>query len=605
MPMCEAARARIRSLRLHDRVCVQKIDMSDLSSVADASFDLVTVCLGLHLLTESHLLHALQGIARVLTPGGRLVASLWDDAPLMGICSNAVEAVTAAAVPVPTHQFRIANGRIDSLWAGAGLVPAPAHNTVMAISTNLGLVDGEKAWRQGPPAVLPKLMVAMGNDEPFVAALREAFSAQCHAAGLVDPNGDLQVVQQYRILDVVRPVAKATAASAPAVVSAPAASTPAVSAHIGDGPPSLVEWKRSPALGSYLVARERLRDGDVVSSESPLLAAPSTEHGTNEPGWATHMLRTFCDAPPETRAAVLGMFAGDSSYGAVNAEVAVAHARLTAQATEEVARCAPLEWRRARRAVSDASLQRACRVFALNQYDYTRAGGDGRACGALFTLGCAMNHSCAPNVRYSSSLVPGRATFLAAGDIAAGEELTTNYLGEYGAFMSTPARRAALRASKLFECQCARCCSADDPARAVPCPGCHTRNSGEQQLATDVALGTVAVHYAVPLSSEAGARWACAHCGRSWAEETVLPGPDSQGRLAGRAWEAVVEQHVLSLDRQWIEAGRGKQAAAAAALADASEGLHTLVAHSLGSRHWTTQRLREIRHTISSLTTSS
>jgi hypothetical protein len=149
-----------------------------------------------------------------------------------------------------------------------------------------------------------------------------------------------------------------------------------------------------------------------------------------------------------------------------------------------------------------------------------------------------------------------------------GEQLTTNYLGNAGCapFMSTPARRHALLTSKLFTCACARCVDAADPTRSVPCPGCHPRTASaasEHELSTEVALEKVAVHYAAPLASSDGARWACEHCHKTWSAEAVLPGPGSGdagagagGGLTGRAWEAVVEQHVLNLDRRWMEDAR-------------------------------------------------
>ena len=40
----------------------------------------------------------------------------------------------------------------------------------------------------------------------------------------------------------------------------------------------------------------------------------------------------------------------------------------------------------------------------------------------------------------------------------------------------------------------------------------------------------------------------------SWSAEQVMPGPNSSGGLAGRAWEQVVERHVLHLDAKVEEA---------------------------------------------------
>jgi len=211
-----------------------------------------------------------------------------------------------------------------------------------------------------------------------------------------------------------------------------------------------------------------------------------------------------------------------------------------------------------------------------------------------------MAHSCVPSTRYSSSATSGCGCFVATRSVAAGEPLTTNYLGEYSGVLSTPARQAALLQSKLFECACSLCASSSDTRRDVPCPGCHARRGDEKQLDTAVALGSVTVHYASPLYSADGAGWLCRRCGAEYSADAVLAGPSSQGGLSGRAWEAVVEQHVLSLDRRWVETGSIGCRSGSAAFGAEVANLHWLVAHSLGSRHWSTQRLAAMKSTCAS-----
>eukprot|EP00966_Prymnesium_polylepis_P295748 6830535-Prymnesium_polylepis.1 len=63
-PMLSAARARIASLGLAKRVKVRLLCMTDLSSISSGSVDLVTVCLGLHLISFEELPAVLVGIAR-------------------------------------------------------------------------------------------------------------------------------------------------------------------------------------------------------------------------------------------------------------------------------------------------------------------------------------------------------------------------------------------------------------------------------------------------------------------------------------------------------------------------------------------------------------
>ena len=88
--------------------------------------------------------------------------------------------------------------------------------------------------------------------------------------------------------------------------------------------------------------------------------------------------------------------------------------------------------------------------------------------------------------------------------VAIGEHLSCNYLGDYTRQMSTPARREALRDSKLFWCMCARCTRVADPDRHVPCPGCHPRGA-EGFLPPDAldaqAEAHGAINYAVSAAS--------------------------------------------------------------------------------------------------------
>ena len=160
--------------------------------------------------------------------------------------------------------------------------------------------------------------------------------------------------------------------------------------------------------------------------------------------------------------------------------------------------------------------------------------------------------------------------------------------------MSTPARRDALLSSKLFKCVCTKCVNTADPNRQVPCPGCHKRDGDEKEFSLAVAHGRGTIHYASPASAEPGARWTCGRCAKtsSWSAEQVMPGPHSSGGLAGRAWEQVVERHVLHLDAKVEEAEESADTSGSNGAIEAEAiQLHELVARSLGSKHWTTVRL--------------
>ena len=172
---------------------------------------------------------------------------------------------------------------------------------------------------------------------------------------------------------------------------------------------------------------------------------------------------------------------------------------------------------------------------------------------------------------------------------AEGEIPTANYLGPHASAMSTVARREALLASKLFVCGCARCACRDDPARLLPCPGCHPRGDNGA-LPGLVAVERCAVRYAVPRYA-AGARaddaptWHCAHCGGAWGCEAVLPAPAPHA--PGRAWERALERRVLAIDPRCGGGGDGPSR-------DQAEEVARLVTGALGARHWAGKRARQI-----------
>jgi len=64
---------------------------------------------------------------------------------------------------------------------------------------NLGAVDGERAWRQGPLTVLPQLAALPAAEN---AAVRAAFRRRCASAGLISDRGEF--THRYRLLDLYR-----------------------------------------------------------------------------------------------------------------------------------------------------------------------------------------------------------------------------------------------------------------------------------------------------------------------------------------------------------------------------------------------------------------
>jgi hypothetical protein len=353
-------------------------------------------------------------------------------------------------------------------------------------------------------------------------------------------------------------------------------------------------WVRVPSAtfhGYDVVAVRPILKGEVIIHEAPLLEALTPDENQQR-GWASEVLRAYCEAPPHVRARVLATSASGSEDWEKAGE---AGNKMHADAASEVAYCAEQPWRRAAAPlVDDETLQRVCLIWNLNCYAY----GAKRA--ALFELGCMLNHSCDSNVCYTSTseAESGRShgarshgTWVASRDCAAGESLCSNYIGEHATYMSTPARRDMLLSSKLFTCECSLCRAADDPRRLVPCPGCHSRNGVECELPIGVARGKGRVNYATPSSAEPGAHWLCPRCpGRMWSIERVIPGPKSMG-VTGRAWERMLETNVMQFEQHAegaLAAGAGR------AIEEDAAGMLDVVARSVGCKHWTAARLAAI-----------
>ena len=202
--MRDAAQERIKSRGLRSRVQVADLDMTDLSSVASSSVDVVTVCLGLYLVNDS-LPAVLSGIARVLKPGGHCVATIWDDAPLVEACLKTMEDLTGRPWPPPTEQLTYGGGKMDPLWHGAGLSASSGHNTVIGLPLNLGAIRGSKAemwWHKGPVAVLPRLAACPNAAE--VEEMKNAFRERFRREGLVTSDGNLVLNQKCRLMSTFR-----------------------------------------------------------------------------------------------------------------------------------------------------------------------------------------------------------------------------------------------------------------------------------------------------------------------------------------------------------------------------------------------------------------
>ena len=90
---------------------------------------------------------------------------------------------------------------------------------------------------------------------------------------------------------------------------------------------------------------------------------------------------------------------------------------------------------------------------------------------ALFLFGSKMNHSCEPNLTYTSMTDDGALEYKVIRPIQAGEATTFSYIGDL--FRTpTPERRKYLQQTKAFFCECQRC-TGPDYCRYVKCTQCH------------------------------------------------------------------------------------------------------------------------------------
>jgi len=77
---------------------------------------------------------------------------------------------------------------------------------------------------------------------------------------------------------------------------------------------------------------------------------------------------------------------------------------------------------------------------------------------AVYTAQSLLNHSCAPNVYYSTiNNSSHQMDVIAATPIAAGQEITTSYIDQNLLTLPTPSRRAHISSSFGFLCECPAC----------------------------------------------------------------------------------------------------------------------------------------------------
>ena len=223
-----------------------------------------------------------------------------------------------------------------------------------------------------------------------------------------------------------------------------------------------VEIKHTDRCGRFLVAKKDFHEGEIVLKERPLLLphpASSLSHLERDAissfqsntGLETIsdflFLKAFCKAEERIRSAVLDCFtppltSTDSTLCAILKVVQLAKTQA---------------WSKA---YSSNTLETVILVKATNSHSFEDDS-------ALFSLGSKINHSCCPNLVYTSQRESGFGCFVAIKPIRSGQEVNFSYIDTY---QSTPMRRKALRARYLFDCQCSGCTTGFDYYRGFDCP---------------------------------------------------------------------------------------------------------------------------------------
>lgn len=219
------------------------------------------------------------------------------------------------------------------------------------------------------------------------------------------------------------------------------------------------------AMGTVAVATRRIAVGEVVFVEAPLLTWTRDD--------TADLLRAYDALPPASRALLRGLYhpnvedAEFLSWGGEAKLVADTGGRLPAPVPAAPTR-------------ADILLLLAVARFNAHAYtghpaekkvlELSRTGiscGDCHPQAALYATLSRMEHSCVPNLSYSSKLDAGAGRLTAIRPISSGDHLSLSYIDNPWV-LPTALRRAQLYDGFAFFCRCSRC-AGPDTARSVLC----------------------------------------------------------------------------------------------------------------------------------------
>ncbi|KAK1859587.1 hypothetical protein I4F81_002182 [Pyropia yezoensis] len=218
-------------------------------------------------------------------------------------------------------------------------------------------------------------------------------------------------------------------------------------------------------MGTVAVATRRIAVGEVVLVEAPLLTWTRDD--------TADLLRAYDALPPASRALLRGLYhpnvedAEFLSWGGEAKLVADTGGRLPAPVPAAPTRADILLLLAVARFNAHAYTGHPAEKTVLELSRTGITGGDCHPKTALYATLSRMEHSCVPNLSYSSKLDAGAGRLTAIRPISSGDHLSLSYIDNPWV-LPTALRRAQLYDGFAFFCRCSRC-AGPDTARSVLC----------------------------------------------------------------------------------------------------------------------------------------
>lgn len=244
--------------------------------------------------------------------------------------------------------------------------------------------------------------------------------------------------------------------------------------------------ERRPGLGRVAVAT---RDFDVlfekILRERPVLVwskgKDSTEHYVN-------YIQAFSEAPAKVKHGILQLFHPPIESADQNTAIfyvptiakSIAH-RFPSQSLDDIEKLLAICITNAH-SYFGADCSILSKDAGLTQYE-TVGGNVGPNKVALFLFGSMPQHSCSPNVSYTSQTPDGALEYKVTSPIKAGDPICFAYIDGL-AETPTYQRRARLITEKSFLCQCSLC-MAPDFTRIATCLHCKAAHPCASRYSTD------------------------------------------------------------------------------------------------------------------------